>query len=123
MSYLLDTNTVIDFANRLLPKTAVVTIAHQSSISFITRIELLAWPHLNDLDKIVYEKFISAAYVYGCEEPIILKTIEIRKQFKLKLPDAMIAATALVNNLTLLTRNLKDFKNIANLSTIDPHTL
>lgn len=35
----------------------------------------------------------------------------------------MIAATALVHNLSLLTRNLKDFKNMTSLSAIDPHTL
>ena len=67
--------------------------------------------------------FVNYSTVYGCEESIIMKTIEIRKQYKLKLPDAFIAATALVNNLTLLTRNLKDFKNIASLAVIDPHTL
>ena len=47
--------------------------------------------------------------------------IIIRKVHKTKLPDAIIAATALVNNLTLITRNISDFKNIEDLKVINPH--
>ena len=52
---------------------------------------------------------------------VVDKTIEICKQHKIKLPDAIIAATALVNNFTLVTRNIDDFKNIAGLKTINPY--
>ena len=52
---------------------------------------------------------------------IIEKTIEIRKSYRIKLPDAIIAATAFVHNLTLLTRNISDYKNIEELSVINPH--
>lgn len=93
------------------------------AISFITRIELLAWPQLQTPEEIEFSQFIDNATVYYCSERIILQTIAIRKQYKLKLPDAIIAATAVVHNLTLLSRNLKDFKGIANISTIDLHTL
>jgi predicted nucleic acid-binding protein len=50
-------------------------------------------------------------------------SILIRKKHKTKLPDAIIAATALVYDLTLITRNTSDFKCIAELKTIDPHSL
>jgi len=56
-------------------------------------------------------------------ENIILKSIEIRRKYRLKLPDSIIAATAIENNLKLLTRNLKDFERIAELKSIDPYTL
>ena len=49
-----------------------------------------------------------------------LKTIELRQQFRIKLPDAIIAATALVYDLTLITRNAVDFKNIAGIKLINP---
>jgi len=45
---------------------------------------------------------------------------DIRKQYKIKLPDAIIAATARIYNLTLLTRNTKDFQEISGLLTINP---
>ena len=54
------------------------------------------------------------------EEPIIIKGIEIRKQHQLKLPDAIIAATALVFDLILLTRNIDDFKRISTLKIANP---
>ena len=52
---------------------------------------------------------------------LIDKTIEIRKHCRIKLPDAIIADTALVHDLTLLTRNITDFRNAKNLNVISPH--
>jgi predicted nucleic acid-binding protein len=49
-----------------------------------------------------------------------LKTVEIRKIYKIKLPDAIIAAIALVYNLILVTRNTNDFKNIGGLQLENP---
>jgi predicted nucleic acid-binding protein len=40
-----------------------------------------------------------------------------------RLPDAIIAATALVYDLVLISRNISDFKNIDGLQVIDPHSL
>ncbi len=54
---------------------------------------------------------------------IMDKTIKLRSLYKTKLPDAVIAATALQNNLVLVSRNTKDFKNIQGLEIIDPHGL
>ena len=53
------------------------------------------------------------------EQPVKLKTAEIRKAHKLKLPDAIIAATAIVYDLTLISRNVSDFKNINGLKIMD----
>ncbi|WP_256565294.1 PIN domain-containing protein [Dyadobacter chenhuakuii] len=50
-----------------------------------------------------------------------MKAAEIRKLHNLKLPDAIIAATAMVYNLTLVTRNTKDFSNISGLTLINPY--
>jgi hypothetical protein len=49
--------------------------------------------------------------------------IALRKLIKIKLPDAIIAATALVHNLTLLSRNTHDFKNVPGLTVLNPHTM
>jgi predicted nucleic acid-binding protein len=48
------------------------------------------------------------------------KVVEIRKKYSIKLPDAIIAATALTNNLSLVTRNTDDFKSIDHLDIINP---
>ncbi|TDB61346.1 PIN domain-containing protein [Arundinibacter roseus] len=50
----------------------------------------------------------------------LAKTIEIRRKHKIKLPDAIIAATALVHHLTLVTNNVSDFARIENLLVVNP---
>ncbi len=54
---------------------------------------------------------------------VIEASIEIRKKHKTKLSDAIIAATAMVHELKLITRNISDFKNIDGLKVIDPQLL
>jgi predicted nucleic acid-binding protein len=104
MKYLLDTNTIIYFIDDLLPKTAGDFIESiKSNVSFITRIELLAWQGLQPAEQLKIETFLNTATLHNCEEAVIIRTIAIRKQHKLKLPDALIAATALVYDLTLLS--------------------
>jgi predicted nucleic acid-binding protein len=89
-------------------------------ISAITEIELLCWKTTTEKDLEVLHSFINDTLVIELERPIKLKTADIRKQHKIKLPDAIIAATALVYGLTLVTRNIEDFKNIAGLYLVNP---
>lgn len=63
------------------------------------------------------------ANVIEVNRAIIDACISIRKANKIKLPDAIIAATALVFELTIISRKTSDFKNIPGLTVIDPHTL
>jgi len=51
------------------------------------------------------------------------KTVDLRKEYSIKLPDAIIAATAFTNDLTLISRNVKDFDKIAGLRLINPFDL
>jgi hypothetical protein len=64
--------------------------------------------------------FISDTRVFDLEQNIKLQTAEIRKKHKIKLPDAIIAATALDYNLTLLIWNVNDFKDIKGLNYVNP---
>lgn len=122
--YLIDTNTVIDYLDNKLPeKTNELFEGIYSRISVITRMELLSWPGANDEQTMVLNQFINVSEVFALEEPIILKAIDIRKTFKIKLPDAIIAATAVVNNLTLITRNIKDFEKIDGLEILNPYNI
>lgn len=58
--------------------------------------------------------------LYPVSDPIVSKAIELKQTKKLTLGDSLIAATALVHNLTLVTKNTKDYKWIPQLSVIDP---
>ena len=54
---------------------------------------------------------------------VIEKAIEIRSKIKIKTPDAIIASTSILNNLTLITRNVNDFKNITGIKVLNPFDL
>lgn len=120
--YLLDTNTVIDFCNSKLPLNARNLLSGiEPIVSVITSIELFASNKTTQQEKFTLEEFIKIAIVYeSLNTNIVAKTIEIRQQYKTKLPDAIIAATAIVYDLILITRNTKDFGSIEGLKVIDP---
>lgn len=67
--------------------------------------------------------FINLACVLELDRNVVDKTIELRKIHKIKLPDAIIAASALVFDLTLITSNASDFKNIRKLKMLNPWEL
>ncbi|MCC7465568.1 MAG: type II toxin-antitoxin system VapC family toxin [Saprospiraceae bacterium] len=122
--YLLDSNTVIYLLSNFLPETTSQKIqsiidTDDYFLSVITRMEVLGFNgDSNEME--LANEFITDSIVIGLEEAIILRTITLRKQQKIKLPDAIIAATALVHHLTLVTRNIEDFKSIPGLTMVDP---
>lgn len=125
MKYLWDTNTAIYYLQQQFPPNAEKFIDdllkdEQPVISAITEIELLCWKAATEEDLKVLHNFINDAFVIELEQPIKIKTAEIRKTAHVKLPDAIIAATALIYDFTLLSRNLSDFGNIDGLKIINP---
>lgn len=121
---LIDTNIAIGFIGNRLNVQAMDKLDElfdgQYHISFINKIELLGYP---DLDKNEEDKFnllIDHSVLHQIDNKIIEKTIAIRKKHKIKLPDAIIAATRVVNGLQILTLNTKDFENIEGLIIIHP---
>lgn len=124
-THLIDTNSAIEFLGGTLPASGsqwleklVDRNLHRFSI--INRIELLGYNSSPD-DMKAMANFVQASEVLLLTEDVVLKTIELRKQTKIKLPDAIIAATALVHQLTLVSRNAGDFKNISGLKVVNPH--
>jgi predicted nucleic acid-binding protein len=125
IKYLWDTNTAIYYLQQQFPPDAekfmddLVKDQHPV-ISAITEIELLCWKTATEKDIEVLHNFINDALVIELEQPIKLQTAEIRKAHRIKLPDAIIAATALVYDLSLLSRNTSDFSNINGIKIISP---
>jgi hypothetical protein len=68
-------------------------------------------------------QFTENAFVIALNDVIATETINLRKKHKIKLPDAVIAATAIVLNLTSVTSNVDDFKNIDGLNILNPQTV
>lgn len=120
--YLIDTNVAIGYLDNALPKSGLAFMDEipKPILSVVTRIELLSWRNATKPQIAVLEGYITGAHVVGLSEDIVRNTIEIRKKQRTKLPDAIIAATALVYDLGLLTRNTLDFRGIAGLDLVNP---
>lgn len=122
--FLMDTNVIIDVLDNALPANGIAFIATLPPIvSEVTRMELLGWPKATTAQLAPVATFVSNANLLPINELVILKVIEIRQAKRIKLGDAIIAASALVHNLDLITRNTSDFNNITGLRVIDPHSL
>ena len=119
--YLLDTNVILDFMGKKLPEKSESFLSEiiddQINISAINKMELLGFSNVEQ-DLI---DFVSFTVIYHIDDKIIDQTIELRKKYKIKLPDAIIAATAIVHNFTLISRNSSDFLKITELNYINPY--
>jgi hypothetical protein len=124
--FLIDTNVAIDFLGDKLPfqskKIIMEIIDLIPNLSIISKIEILGFNSSIEVNKILLD-FISDSNIYQLNNEVVEKTIELRKRNKIKIPDAIIAATAIVNNLILITRNVTDFKNINDLKYKDSFNL
>ena len=92
------------------------------TFSVITQIELLCW----DTDIVTEQNvrnFIADSVILDINPDVINHCVALRKNKKIKTPDAIIAATALAYNFTLVTGNEKDFANIKGLKLLNPHRL
>ena len=124
MNFLYDTNIFIYylagdetvselFSDIFLNNNYVVT-------SPIVRIELLSFSGLSDEEVNVIEDLLSQFNSVPISRKIENQTIALKRKYKIKLPDAVIAATALCQRAVLLTRNLRDFQSIAELKLENP---
>ena len=119
--FLLDTNVLIYHIRFVLSDEVTQQIGdalknRHAFISVITRIEMLAWKGHTDESLHQTTALISVLPELAMGEAVIEQTIRIRKTFGLKLPDAVIAATALAHDLQLMTGNASDFKRVAGLN-------
>lgn len=122
--YLVDTNIAIYILKGGLPENVAGFLApilkEGCTMSIVLRIELLgfAFPESNDEEKAI--KFVEESTLLPLSDEVADLAIEIRKKYKTKLGDTLIAATAIAHNLSLLTRNDADFKNIEGLKINNP---
>lgn len=125
---LIDTNAIIDYLEGHLPRLGVEQMdewldQRKGFISVIVKIELLSFDALTPEMLGTLNLFIGRCTVLPLSDLVVDKTIELRKTYKKKLPDTIIATTALVNRLTLISRNESDFRRMAELRIVNLHAL
>jgi predicted nucleic acid-binding protein len=127
VTYLMDSNVLIDYTSRTfsgsIEKILDAIFDTGFHFSIISKIEVLGFNTSKEtLNKL--EEFLSLGVEYPLSKEIADACILIRrKSLKVKVPDAIIAATAMAHGHTLLTSNLSDFKSIEGLSIQDPKDL
>lgn len=125
--YLIDTSAVIKYLTIIFPPKGIsfmdAIVDEESIISFISEIELQVWNPPDPADMDIYTEFIAESNIITIDDSIIKLTIDIRKNQKLKIPDAIIAATAMIHGFTLVSDNDKDFTKVQGLKYINPKSM
>lgn len=115
--YLLDTNTIIYALNQGLKLQSGKYL-----VSVITKIELLSYSNLTKEDETVLKNLLSQFESIELTKSVKEKTIQIRRDTKLKLPDSIIVASAFDNDAVLVTSD-KQLLNAQVVKTIELNDL
>jgi len=114
--YLIDTNILIYHFNNSIPGKSKEKLRqifrNYFNISIITKME---FPGFKGHSEETFKNaglFLLYAQIIGLDNEIVDLVIELKRNKRIKLPDAIIAATSIKNNLILITRNIGDFKDI-----------
>ncbi len=84
-------------------------------ISTVTEVELFSFSSLSNSEMMQIEKLLQTLSIVSLDSRLARLSGIIRSRYGLKLPDSVIAATALFTGSTIVTRNAKDFRKIPNL--------
>lgn len=109
---LLDTNAIIYALN-----AGLTLLPAEYSISIITEMELFSYPKLSEFEKNNIKRLLSHFKIKNINDEIKEMTIQIRKNYGIKLPDSIICATALVSGATLIS-NDKQLSKIEGLDVL-----
>jgi len=93
---------------------------HSPAVSAVSYVEALGYHKLVDSERVLLEKFFRTAKILSLTRPILKRAVKLRQLRKISLGDALVAGTALVKKLVLVTRNTEDFKWIDGLSLLNP---
>ncbi len=110
---LIDTNIIIYFLSGDSTLTSLLDGKH-TYVSIITKLELLSYPELGKSEEQKIQHFLNACTVIELSPAIQQETILLRRKHRLKIPDSVIAASAIVFDIPLLTSDTA-LKKIAEL--------
>lgn len=108
MSELFDTNVLIDHLNGIAEATRELRLSNDPAISMITWIEVMTGASGPD-EEAILRAFLLNFECLPVSSAVAERAAVVRRQMKIKMPDAIILATAEVAGRHLVTRNVKDF--------------
>lgn len=118
---LLDSNIVIYLKNPAYTEHIAQQLSGKRlATSNVVVSEVLGYSKLDSSDAHYFTDLFNTMDNLAFNTDVTNKVIEIRKSKNIQLPDAIIAATAIMNDAVLWTHNLEDFQGIEGLSLFDP---
>ena len=119
---LLDSNTIIYSIKPESDTLRQLIAEHNPSVSAVSYVEVLGYHQLTASDKEDFIEFFKTARIIPVSQPVLEQAVTLRQQRKMSLGDSIIAATSLLNDLTLVTANISDFRWIDNIKLKNPLT-
>lgn len=120
MGYTLDTNAILyylkDDAKAVSLLRGIFVDDAPVYISAITELELFAFSRISTQEQRLLEEVLKTVSVIPVDSHIARLASFIRREYRLKVPDSVIAATAMFTGSALVTRNTRDFKKVSGLS-------
>ncbi|MCL6591204.1 MAG: type II toxin-antitoxin system VapC family toxin [Firmicutes bacterium] len=117
---LLDSNIIIYAADPRYPFLRELIQKECPVVSIANYIEVLGYDKLTKEQKLYFKEFFHYTRILPLDHIIAEKAITLRQQRRMSFGDAVVAATVIVNNLTLITRNIDDFKWISEIKLLNP---
>ncbi len=117
---LLDSNILIYGANGEYPGLDAILDRTDLAAASVTRIETIGYHRLSETERVWLETTFERMKILPLDDGVAACAIALRQERRMGLADAIIAATALLHNLPLVTRNEEDFKHVTGLRVVNP---
>lgn len=108
MGALFDTNILIDYLNGLTAAASEFELHEKIAVSIISWMEVLVGAS-DEQEETAIRGFLADFNLHWIDSEVAELAVRIRRKQSVKLPDAIIWATAKVNGDLLVTRNTRDF--------------
>jgi toxin FitB len=117
---LLDSNIIIYSYQPQFSYLKPLVLDAQNAVSAISQLEILGFHGISINEETYCGYVFKILQTFPIDNSVLTKAIELRKSYKMKLGDSIIAATALMTNSEIYTRNLDDFIKIPDLIVVNP---
>jgi toxin FitB len=117
---LLDSNIII-IASKLAQVKLITYLRDNEKdlhTSIVSQVEVLGYHQLRQVEKTFLENFFKSIPIIPLDYAVAAKAIELRQRKPIGLADAILAATAMLYDLTLFTENVKDYSGIKGLKIV-----